>query len=279
MNPDTPIPASAPASAGSADRDSWWRQWQLADRQTLALQLGPLQLSLYRIGDEWQLGWAHGPEGELDTRRDIRVLDGPPALELKERYVFAATCDQVRLRPLLMERPVVIRPRQPLFLPSGQQTTLYLSTPLCLRIELGPAGTAVRELPMLQLSDTWFGPSTREGELCYAGRTHARHSLDEVPRRAHRAITPVRIHNQASTVLPLEKLSLPVPALALYGAADGSLWTQSVSLIRGADSDLASLRIDRGAPGYVRRAELVTEARRPAERGTLVRAFSVLFGE
>jgi hypothetical protein len=132
---------------------------------------------------------------------------------------------------------------------------------------------------MLRLSDTWFGPSTREGELCYSGKTHARHTLAEVPRRAHRAITPLHIRNEAASPLPLDKISLPVPVLSVYGAADASLWTETVTMIRGSDSDMAALRIEHGPPAYVGPVSLVSAPRREQARGGLVRAFNVLFGD
>jgi hypothetical protein len=174
---------------------------------------------------------------------------------------------------------VVIRPRDPLFLLSGQETVMYLSTPLSLRVQVGEPAALLREVAMLRLSDTWFGPSTREGEICYAGRTHARHDLAEVPRRAHRAITPLKIVNHAASVLPLDRISLPVPLLSVYGAADGRLWTEGVSLQRASDSDMATLKIDRSPPAYAGEVVRLAGPRQPAARGGVVRAFSLLFKE
>ncbi len=257
----------------------WWREWQVGEDQTLVVTLGPLALRLYHGTGEWQFGWSWQDEVEAGNHVQLDYLDGPPDEEPQERYVVSGQAGRLRLRPVLLDRPVVIRPRTPIFLPSGEETTIYLSSPLCLRIELGEPGVLLKELPMLRLSDTWFGPSTREGELCYSGRTHARHSIAELPNRPHRAITPLRVRNQAESVLPLEKFSLPVPALSVYGDSDGSLWTESVSLLRVSDNDLASLRIDKGAPRYAPKATQISEARQPVERGSLIRAFSVLFGD
>jgi hypothetical protein len=266
---------TSPDAAGSRQ---WWTSWDVADGHRLSCVIGPLCLDLHRGGDEWRLGWCYDDDMDLSSRLMMAVQSGMSEHDVMERYVYARESGSIRLRPMLMDRAVVIRPREPVFLPSGQEVTLYLSTPLCLRIEVGDPALQLREIPMVQLSDTWFGPSTREGELCYSGRTHARHSLDEVPPRPHRAVTPVRIQNHATSVLPLQKLSLPVPALSVFGAADGGLWTQGVSLLRVSDTDLASMRIHRGPPRYARNAELISGARQPAERGGLVRAFSMLFG-
>jgi hypothetical protein len=129
-----------------------------------------------------------------------------------------------------------------------------------------------------RLSDTWFGPSTREGELCYAARTHARNHLEQVPRRPHRAVTPVKVRNEAATLLPIEKLSLPVPMLSVYGDPQGGLWSEEVHLTRAADSDMASLRVVPGRPTFVTTADRLSGPRTEPGRGGLVRAFTDLFG-
>jgi hypothetical protein len=263
-------------SASMLSTAQWWSPRDVPEGHRLSCEIGPFWLELYRGGDEWRIDWRYDDALDLSSQLNLSVTPGQPE-NCRERYVHAGV-GRVRLRPLLVERPVVIRPREPVFLPSGQETTLYLSTPICVRIEVGDPAVELRELPMLPLSDTWFGPSTREGELCYSGRTHARHHVGELPRRPHRAITPVRIRNHATSVLPIEKLSLPVPALAVFGARDGSLWTQGVSLTRASDTDLAALRIDSGPPSFASGARLISDARQPAERGGLVRAFSLLFG-
>ncbi len=258
--------------------NAWWLPRDVPDQQRLSCAFGPLNLDIFRDSGEWRLSWSYDDELDVSSRVSMEVVDGMAESETFERYVFGGGSGRVQLRPLLMERPVVIRPREPVFLPSGEQTTLYLSTPLCLQVEVGEPAVVLRELPMVRLSDTWFGPSTREGELCYSGRTHARHSISEVPRRPHRAVTPLRIHNAAPAVLPLEKVSVPVPVLSVYGQRDGHLWTQGVSLKRSTDTDLAALQVHRGAPAYAKDATLLSGPRQEAERGGLVRAFSVLFG-
>jgi len=263
INPEFPLP--------------WWKARIVEVNHKLDCAIGPLCLQVFRSSDEWQLGWYYEDEMYTGSRCSIKITPGPVQTEQTERYTYAKQDHTLRLRPALMDRSVVIRPREPVFLPSGEEVTLFLSTPLCLVIEVGEVPVKLRELPMMQLSDTWFGPSTREGELCYSGRTHARNSLDEVPQRQHRALTPILIKNQANSVLPLEKLSLPARLLSLYGADDGNFWTQGVSLTRTEESELAMIRIGTGVPECAGEAELISPARMQAERGGFVRVFSLLF--
>lgn len=258
--------------------DSWWQASRVEPGQRLECQLGPLSLSIGRGDDEWLLDSSSVSEDEAPSRASFQMHKGLPEAAA-ERFVHADASDQILLQPLLADRPVVIRPRQPVFLLSGQTITLYLSTPVWLQIMAGDPPVLLKEMPALPLSDTWFGPNTREGELCYAGRTHARHDPDELPDRPHRAITPLTIHNKAPSPLPLEKISLPVPMLALYGDTGGKLWTQAVTLTREGHSDLASVRIDNKQPEPGQALTRLAAPRQEPGRSGVTRAFSLLFGD
>jgi hypothetical protein len=256
---------------------AWWEPFEVPSGQQATLSLGPLVIHLHRGLDQWTLSTEQGKEGDEPIRAGRTLDEGGLSAGQYARYVLHSPRGQLAFRPALADRPVVVRPRQPVFILPGQQITLYISTPVWIRVEAGDPPRLLQEVPVMRLSDTWFGPSTREGELCYAARTHARHALDELPLRPHRAVTPVRIHNRADSHLPIEKLSLPVPLLSLFGGADGSLWTEGVNLTRTAESELASMKIDPGPPRDAAGAHLLGGPRRHPERGGLVRAFSGLF--
>lgn len=264
----------------SANRQSghWWEPFAVLTGQTAVISIGPLTLQVHRGHDEWLIAWAREEDGSEPPRSGMTLAAEPLQADTYHRYVTCSDHGGVHISPLLADRPVVIQPRQPVFILPGEETTLYLSSPVWARITAGDPPQTLQEISVLRLSDTWFGPSTREGELCYSARTHARHNLAEVLRRPHRAITPVRIRNQADRQLPIDKLSLPVPLLSVFGAEDGSLWTESVSLTRTADSDMAALAIAPGAPPAAPKATLLNGPREHADRGGLVRAFSGLFG-
>lgn len=257
----------------------WWEPRRVAVAAGLRWELGPLILELFRTADSWWLWLQHREVAEsAPSRCRLVELAQMPAEEGGERFVFRESPEQVRLRPLLADRSVVVRSRQPVFVPAGEEATLYLSTPVWLAVEVGEPPSLLLEVAGERLSDTWFGPSTREGELCYAGRTHARSQLATVPRRAQRAITPLTVINRAKNPLPLEKLNLPVPLLGLYGDSDGALWTEAVQLSREADQELAGFKVVVGAPAQAPEARRLSPPRREAGRSGLVRAFSDFLG-
>jgi len=167
----------------------------------------------------------------------------------------------------------------PLFVPKGEETTLFVSTPLWLRLEVEKLGQLL-EVPSQQLSDTWFGPSTLVGELCYASHAAVGVDLKDVTFEPHRAVTPLRVRNLADSPLHLERIKLPVRYLAVYKSgkpSDSRLWTQTVTLEREADGDLAGLQLGKGAPREAGKTERLSAPRQRADKNLVVRAFSKLF--
>ena len=267
-------------SPGPGDRAShWWGDYRLDEAQGLRCAIGSLRLAVERRGDEWLVAWEIGSETGAEAA-SLCTVDGLGAGESypnSERYLFQTPREILYLRPLLADRPVVSRPTVPFQLPAGEDTVIFVSSPVWVRLEVGEPRARLSELPVQRPSDTWFGASTREGELCYATKTSARRFLHEVPARPHRAVTPVQIRNRAQTPLRLDRISLPTPYLRLYSDSRGMLWTQAITLRREEGSDLAALAMEHTPPREAEGAVVLSEPRQTAGKNILVRAFGALF--
>ncbi len=255
----------------------WWGRFTLGVGERGLWHVGPMRLGLTRRRQEWAVDVLRGSEP-----RDARSFECPTTAELegpsvaRARFGFAETPATVWVRPALADRAVVVYPEAPFHVPAGESVTLICSTPLWIRVEVGEARTLLMETPLERPPDTWIGPSTREGELCYATRTAARLDRDSVPRHPDRALTELRIRNGASDTLQLERVSLAVPYLSVYVARDGGMWTESVVLERTSSETFGKLDI--GHPPVPSEAERITTARlSPTPGGVFVRAFSALF--
>lgn len=263
--------------AESISLDVWWEPMALKAGQCWRYSVGTLLMYLQRGEHEWLLAWR-----ELEDLAEHYRVVSEPADELPtdlpaERFVFQKVPGRFCLKPRLLERPVVVKNLQPVHLPPDEHMTFYISSPVCVAVELSKPVMLAKEIPTLRLSDTWFGPSTREGELCYATRTHARSRLQDLPRRPHRAVTPVTVYNQSNEILTIDKLSIPVPYLAVYGTAEGMLWTDAVSLRHTTGSALSVLDVDKDVPAGVGKVTRLAEPRTALQRGSLVRAFTSMF--
>lgn len=267
---------------GSDGGNPWWGEFSIRKGQTGKWCIGPLTLWIQRLEGEWRLAHETGVD-PLDTSLEKEIPT--VALDLLEkesavRYAIAGDSEEIGLAAVPADRSIVTSSEKPLSVPPGEEVTVYVSSPLWVRIRTGEPSRLLCEVPVFRPSDTWFGPDTMAGELCYASRTFHRVRLEDIPVRPHRATTAVRIVNRAGTTLSLERMQVPVMHLVLYRSTDGRLWTQDVVFERAGDNDFVALRIGgRGVPAAIRadQAERIAGPRLQPSGNIVVRAFSSLF--
>lgn len=270
MTSRAPAPDTAPTA--------WWEPAELPDGEARRWRIGPSELWLARRPHEWRLFHRQDDEPLAEALEIARPVD--PA-ELPEdastkRFSFGRSPSRVVLEPRLADRPMVVRPQTPLYVPPGERVTLYVSTPLWIAVKAGQGAALLAELPSYRPTDSWFGSSTTAGELCYATRTSARLDASELPLRPHRAVTPMHIRNAGQELLPLDRLQVPVGYLTLYRTPLG-LWTQSVTLTREESGDLAALKLGKSAPSQAGGGQRLVGPRQASEGNVVLRAFSRLF--
>lgn len=257
----------------------WWEPVRLEPGTTGQWRIGGLQLAVFRASREWLLAGREVEEQEEPDWTFERLDERLEETEDVERHVFRQTDDRVSLRPALADRAVVTSPRIPLYVPPGEETTLYVGSPLWVRVETGEPPLVLRDLPIRRPSDTWFGPNTRQGELCYATRTRATLDLENLERTTRRAVTALGIRNLAETPLRVEKVKLPVPLLSVFDSRSTRLlWTEAVTMTRRAESEIAGIEVHDSPPEEAGETSLLTAPREQVERGLLVRAVGNLFG-
>lgn len=259
----------------------WGQPVELALEQTAIWEIGPLKLAVCRWPREWQLAYRRSdPFAQDYTNWNLNVAGeeiNVDEYDGTERFVFAQAESPVQLAPALADRPFVTRPILPMFVPPGEETTIYLSSPLWVCIQVGDPPKEIRETPVYRPSDTWFGPSTMEGELCYASRTLGRLNYENMPMYAHRAFTQVVIRNRAHNPLSVERFSLPVPYLSLFEADNGLLWTEAVTLEHSRDTEMAAMHLEKEPPALAANARPVAQPRQIPGHNLMVRAFGSLF--
>jgi hypothetical protein len=257
---------------------TWNRSYPIAAGEPSFWQIGPLQLWACRLPGELRLASKQG-EDSLDETLIIEVPSDhcePPEGAKVRRIGFQQPPDTLELVPALADRPVVVSCEDPLIVPPEEETTLFISTPLWLMVIPGGSSAALLDQSTHRPSDTWFGPTTMTGELCYATRTCLRIKLENLPARPGRAISVVQVKNQARTDLKLEKLRLPALEMATYVTGDGHFWTDSVTLERQEDGESATARLSKGPPWQAPDAKLAAGPREASTGGLLTRAFGSL---
>ncbi|HAW92473.1 MULTISPECIES: DUF432 domain-containing protein [unclassified Arsukibacterium] len=257
----------------------WWQPIALNSGQSWHYVFGPLTLYLQRLPVEWLLGFTRVAEQDVHSQMQSSSIRQLPDLDNLQRFVFRQSPAQFCLSPKLLDRPMVVKTRTQLSIPPAQQAVFYISSPVVIEVNLQQPACSLIDIASQRLSDTWFGPSTLHGELCYADKTQARHDRADLPVRPHRAVTAVTIENNANSMLVIDKLSIPLPYLALYGLNDGSLWTDPITLQHDGNHALTRFKISKQLPAGVTAAARIAGPRQNIEKQGLIRAFTGMFND
>ena len=239
---------------------AWWGELHVPEQQSVQFQIGPMSF------------WVRRQDGDLllataQAAASMSELWSPPAVSEAVQpdgttlHRFAGAQGTLRLAPRLADRPIIARPEHPFWLPSGADVTVYMSAPVWVEVSLG--GVPLMELPLYRPSDTWFGPSPSDGELCYAVQTSLRRQLDSQFPRPHRAVTAIQIRNRGADSLRVQRIRLPAPLLGVYAGA-GTLRTRGVVLERAGEAD-TTVRLE-PLPADV---SLLSSPRQASESGLL----------
>jgi hypothetical protein len=145
-------------------------------------------------------------------------------------------------------------------------------------VTVGDPAQTLLDVPTYQPSDTWFGPSPRQGELCYASRTRARLRPGAEASWTARAHTELVIQNAGDDGLLVERVSVPMPRLSLYAGPGARLWTERLLVARHGAPALAQVTIEPGVPAALPEGQRVAGPRTQDTRNVFARAVNTLLG-
>ncbi len=202
-----------------------WGTHSLGVDQTYKWEIGPCSLWLARKKGEIRVTYKSSDD-------PFALTSGfePDAVEPEDgkttRFVDEAPTAPLSVVPALADRAIVVRLADLLVLMPGQSVQLFVGSQVWVQVRNGKQ--LLYEAPTFELSQTWFGADTRSGELCYASRTQAYLSTDDLLVRPARALTALTIRNQASSALEVVRVKVPLGHLDLYQDQSGRLWTQNI---------------------------------------------------
>jgi hypothetical protein len=256
---------------------AWWGRFDVPFGKAGRWQVGPLDLLFQRAWGEWQLAHQGGDDVQSLTS-SFALVDEKPLAELQgvRRAVLSGGATGVELMPATADRAVVTQPEKPIEIMPRDEAVLYVGSPIWVQVSSVEPRQRLFDLPIQRPSDTWFGPPTNHGELCYANRVHCRLRLEDVPFRPHRALTRITVTNDTEERLVIERIKLPVVHLQLYASA-GRLWTEDVVLRRAAHFGGVDAEFVDGPPRHASDAVPVGERRAKSHPSAMMRKLESLF--
>jgi hypothetical protein len=249
----------------------FWNQFDLKDGENLCWDVGALCLHAHRMHADWSLAWKIS-DSPAEDRTEVNRQPIPPDLEA-QRWVFSNPLATLSILPEMPDRPLVVRPREPICIPAKTSLSSYIHFPT-------QAGVAVMDgkhrIPLIsiyteRLSNTWFGENT-SGELAYACRTPMARDAESPELLASHVLCPFRVRNASDSLLRLERVLLRMKPLAIY-LGQKRLWTNEVSVVFKGESVDVQIEYASTPPQEADGAILLTEAAEKPDRGFLRHAF------
>lgn len=252
-----------------------WNQDITLDNEQACWDFGSLLLCLQNKSDELQLRYQHKPcaiEDEPDEIKRTPVVESRADLSsMKLKRYISGNESNIYFAPCLPNRPIVVKTIDTIYLLPGKQVTLFVSVSLWVKLITKPSDQTVCEIPIRELSDTWFGATPLIGEMCYSSKTRARTDKTYLLTSANRAIIPVTISNKNGEILELTKFSIPLLTLSLYENNKCGLWSSRVEFTHLRDAQgvkLSTEQLNEDITGF-KDWKKIGEPRQPI-KGTFV---------
>lgn len=248
-----------------------WQSHVISKNQQFELCFGQLHLWVRREAQQWQIAY----ENELEAAEERFSLSfseqAMPETQSPTRWILDEQVESFRLRPLLPDRPLIVRPESPVCLMPEQTVRFFIDIPLWLELSFGGKAAKGLEIPSLRLSNSWFGTPT-SGELCYAMKTPARLHQQDLEPSVQRAVFPLEVMNRSTETLNFERLCIRPQHLSIYEGKT-SLWTnRGRASYRGADT-WSRVAYAAGLPGFDGVKRRVGRAREKTRRGGIQKTF------
>lgn len=235
-----------------------WGIHTVPDDRAKVLRFGPLEVHFTRRAGEVRLA----------IRRD-----GNDAALRWSRWAPAPDWDgRLELKPMLPNRPLVVRPEDEFRLMNGAEARIFVRVPLVVRVEApGPSARTLQDIPTVVLSDTWWG-TPEEGELCYDLDTRARRTMEPKDFLEHACACPVQLVNGSRGELLVSRIALRPTYLSLYRDGD-RLWSDLTTVRYRGEEEGSALDVSGQPPREAREPVLLTPAAETMGRGFSARTF------
>jgi hypothetical protein len=258
---------------------SIWNPAEIGIDTCASWNLGRLRLWAERYEQEWHILPSYRDEEEAsapgfavcgkadkpisDDWRHYLLRDGPWATPV----------------PVMMDRPVILRPDRALVLLPGERARFFISLPVWFRLLVGKTAAAesnrqLQEFPIAPMANAWFGDPV-SGKLCYFLAARLYPDFGQIPFSSVHAVCPLWISNESDRELSFDRICLHTEFLSIY-RGESRLWTNEVSVVfRGPDHE-TRLQPSKLAPAHDGKTALVAGSRQLVEHWYFKKTFDLL---
>ncbi|MDI6402942.1 hypothetical protein QLX67_13120 [Balneolaceae bacterium ANBcel3] len=248
--------------------ESSWDNLKLSEDAIVRRKIGPVTLFLKKVLNEV---WTTSVYSDHVKKQPESLPEKPEW----NRVALPEDCDEVHIRPVFPDKPVVIDTEYPYRIAVKTVSHVFCRIPAVIRITpVFDQSLLIAEIPTTELSLTWFGSPT-EGELSFALSSTARRSLSADLLLPHLIVCPIHIHNKSEDELQFAKINLRVEKLSIFHV-DDTLWADETNITYLGKDSQSEVEIKAVLPDEAKGAELLSNPRNPAKKSLAVRSFKLL---
>lgn len=248
--------------------DSRWLSISLQDNEAALWSVEAVTVYAQRMKGDWML--ARSESNEFKTEKQAsKTACLPQNLEWK-RWALEHPASEIKFWPSLPDKPLVVKTRVPVIIPPNTNVDLYVNLPIWLEISVKQNNEyyTLDTIAPTTLSNTWYGTHF-EGQLCYALRSRARRSIEDLTEEPLRIICAMRFKNRSLDSIPVEKIRIQTDNLAMFRAGD-RLWTSSIDVTFNGKDEPAELNYQATPPEVLATPQLIREAKTPPSKGSII---------
>ncbi|AFG38531.1 hypothetical protein [Spirochaeta africana] len=257
-----------------------WGLRRVGENETVYWQNSYLRIWVRRSGKVWRVAHAgHDDESEAQLVQHGRlhgllgkaigfILPQRTGSALDEvdlnwqEFIPEEYGDTVGVFPVLPETSVVVRTEVPITLGAGRSLQMYGAIPLWLSVRVvnstasgkrarggyANLGVGLLNLPVITLSQTWFGgPMT--GRLCHRSDKTLSYTPDIAIDPLAYALCPVKVRNNTRSSVTIGSIAVPTEQIKLYRTIgeehEVNFWTCPVSAVYTGPEELQLGVLDR----------------------------------
>jgi hypothetical protein len=247
-----------------------WTKYTIDNDSIYFWKIGNIEFWIRKINKEWQIATKSVKE---DDNKFVTANIVSDSGNLEWKSFIADKTRTLTILPAMPDRPLVLRPQNTLKLLPEMSVQLYVHIPVWIQLYSGTARkeNLICEFANTTLSSTWFGDPDN-GVLSYSLPDDLNTSFEKSALLSHKVLCPLKITNNAASILDFQRLSLQVEFFNIY-AEKSLLFTNEIKVKFKGENNVSDISYSNQAPSFITNSKLISAARNLERNSVLKKSF------
>ncbi len=247
-----------------------WSKILIEQGSTYYWKLGFKEIYLQKRNKEWLFSL----QDLQETAKDLICGEqASPPVNAEWLTFIGDTGNTVLSLPAFPDRPIVVKPKTALKVLPEKEVLLFIEVPLYIQFysETNKSENLIFECSSQELSSTWFGEFD-DGTLAYSLPLDISTAFEKHKHAGHNIICPVRLINDSSMTLDVQRFLLSGEYLTIYKDKK-ELWSNEVKIKFKGESEFSDVQYVNQPPSFIKNAVQIANARSSKSTNVFSKSF------